>query len=106
MSKGSFLALLVRDQFDFAGPSNRDHIHQLVVQPFVNVRLPEGWFVTVAPEMRMDWRNENHWFIPADLLVGKMLTKTIVVSVEGKYQLRDALHLYDWEVEFRIGVFF
>jgi hypothetical protein len=41
-----------------------------------------------------------------DLMVGKLLNRTTVVSVEGKYAIADKYSLYDWEIEARFGLFF
>ena len=107
LSKGSFVAGLLRQNFSYAGPDRRDDINETIIQPVLNVNLPKFWFVTVAPEIKYNWKNKNQgWFVPLDLMVGKLLNRTTVVSVEGKYAIADKYPLYDWEIEARIGLFF
>ena len=43
-------------------------------------------------------------FIPFDVLVGKMINKSTVVSVEFATPLVNDYDLYDWMIEFRIGL--
>jgi hypothetical protein len=106
LPKGSFLGGLLRYQFDVGGDDDRREIDQLVIQPILNLNLPDRWFVTLAPEMRMNCRQDNDWFIPFDLTVGKMITKNIVLSVEYKQAIVNDFDMFDWELEFRIGFFF
>jgi len=105
-SKGSFLGVVIRDGFDIAGKDDRNDIHELYVQPLVNVNLPERWFVTLAPEMKMNWKDDNKWFVPFDVTLGKMLNKSTVASVGFKQAIVNDYDLYDWEIEFRVGFFF
>ena len=105
-SKGSFAAVVIRDGFDIAGKDDRKHIHELYVQPMVNFNLPERWFLTLAPEMKMNWEDDNKWFVPFDVTLGKMLNKSTVASLGFKQAMVNDYDLYDWEIEFRIGFFF
>jgi hypothetical protein len=69
--------------------------------------LPQFYFLTFAPEMRVNWENHNRWFIPFDVTIGKMLNKTTVVSIEYKIPVCDQDYpIYNTEVEARIGFFF
>ena len=107
ISKGSFGYLLLRDHIDAGGYSSRSHVNYLVIQPGINIALPKAFFVTIAPEMKVNWEDNNHWFIPFDITVGKMLNKSTVVSLEYKSPIHDDKYpSYDTEVEARIGFFF
>ena len=97
-SKGSFAGIMIRDGFDFAGKDDRKHIHELYVQPLINFNLPERWFVTFAPEMKMNWLDDNKWFVPFDVTLGKMINKSTVVSLEFKQAVINDYDLYDWEI--------
>ncbi len=105
ITPGSFVALLLRDQFSFAGDSDRDDIHQLVIQPVFNVNLPQAWFVTLAPEIRLDW-DEGDWFVPFDVTLGKLINPSTVASLEVKTPLIDDLDSFQFEIEGRLGFFF
>ena len=107
ISKGSFAYALIRNHFDAGGSDSRANTNYLVIQPGINIALPKTFFVTVSPEMKVNWEDNNHWFIPFDVTVGKMLNKSTVVSVEYKTRIHDDKYrFYDTEIEARIGFFF
>jgi hypothetical protein len=114
-NEGSFWGLKVLDQFDYAGDDDRTDINQLILQPFLNVQLPDKWFFTIAPEILMNWDediqgNDNQWFIPFDLTVGKLINPSTVAAVEFKHEIVDdyqtGYQTFDWEVDARVGFFF
>ena len=106
ISPGSFFALLVRDQFSFAGDDDRRDINDLVVQPVLNFQLPHTWFITLSPEMRFNLEDDGDAFIPFDVLVGTMIRPGVVGSVQLDVPIVDDYEQYDWQIEFRIGFFF
>ena len=107
LSKGSFTALLLRNHIDVGGSGSRADVNYLVVQPMLTINLPQFYFLTFAPEMRVNWENDNRWFVPFDITVGKMLNKSTVVSIEYKIPVHDDNYpIYNAEVEARIGFFF
>jgi len=107
LKKGSFGALLLREHIDAGGNSSRVKQNYLVIQPILNISLPKAFFLNLAPEMRVNWENDNRWFIPFDIMLGKMLNKSTVVSIEYKIPLLDQNYpIYDHEIEVRVGFFF
>lgn len=107
ISPGSFTYLLLREHIDLGGNSSRSKTNYLVIQPGLNIGLPNQCFATVAPEMRVDWENHNRCFIPFDLTIGKMINKSTVLSIEYKTPILDKDYpLYNQEIEARVGFFF
>lgn len=106
MSRGSFVGAIARYDFDFAGDSSRADVSALSLQPIVNFALPERWFVTLAPEMKIDFEDESSVFFPFDVTVGRKVTATQVISLEFKHKLIEAAKEYDWSLEARVGFFF
>ncbi len=105
-SRGTWCAALVRHAFDVASKDgDRPYVSQTYLQPIVHLMLPRLWFLTFAPEARYDWREER-WFVPFDLMVGKMITANLVVSLEYKNAIVDDLPLFSQELEGRIGFLF
>jgi hypothetical protein len=106
ISRGSFVGLVLRDQFSFAGSGSRANINQVKVQPLANFSLPNRWFITMSPEITFD--TLNHWnaHVPFDFTIGRLVNRGIVASVTADVALIDDLPLYDWQVEFRIGFLF
>ena len=102
---GAWCALIARQAFDVAGYSGYSHINQTIIQPMLNIDLPESWFLTFAPECRYDWK-ENDAFIPFDMTVGRLVTEKMVVSFEYKSAINDEMLLYVNEFDLRVGYFF
>jgi len=40
---------LMNNQWSFAGNNKRDKVNQLLLQPFANYNLPDGWYLTSSP---------------------------------------------------------
>lgn len=102
---GSYLGAIFRYAFDYAGYKVDPHISQAYIQPFFNLNLPDGWFLNSSPEMFYDFPT-HHWFIPFDLMIGKMLGKKYIVSIEYECAIIDDYPEYSQQVEFRVGYFF
>jgi hypothetical protein len=107
ISKGTFLALILRYDFDVAGAADRAHINQLEFGPMFNIMLPRGLFVTLYPnqDIRCDL-NTGKWFVPLDFMLGWMPMKKLVISVEVGIPLLKDMPLYDFKIEGRVGYFF
>jgi hypothetical protein len=105
-SKGSFVGLLLRDYFDYAGDDDRADIHEMSIQPLFNYNLPERWFLGINPDIRVNWEQDNQWFVPFNVTLGKLINKSTVMSVEFNTPIVNDYDRYDWQIEFRIGFFF
>jgi hypothetical protein len=105
MRDGSLIGLLTRYEFSVGGGSGSP-IDQLIVQPVVNVNLPNEWFANFQPELTMNCNQNSRWFIPFDVTVGKIFAKNTVISLEYKQGLLKDFDLYDWSLELQIGFFF
>lgn len=107
ISPGSISYILLRNHMDAGGSGSRGKVNYLVIQPGINLALPKQSFITIAPEMRVNWENNNRLFIPFDITLGKMLNKTTVISIEYKTPIYDRKYrIYNTEIEARIGFFF
>jgi hypothetical protein len=108
ITKGSFFAFGARYDWDFAGDDGRSHTSQLQFSPTLNIALPDRWFLTLFPstDIRVDLEDGGKWFVPANFMIGKMLNKSTVASVEVGIPIIDDFDLYDFKVEARVGFFF
>jgi hypothetical protein len=106
VSPGSFVALLVRDSFSFAGDHDRPGSNVLSVQPIFNAALPDKWFLTFGPEAKFNTRDQWKLFVPFDVTVGTKLDPRTVVSLQADVPIINEFKQYDWQAEFRIGFFF
>jgi hypothetical protein len=67
--------------------------------------LPQAWFVTFAPEIRLDW-DTGDWFVPFDATVSKLINPDTVAFLKVKTPIVDERDLFQFEIETRIGFFF
>ena len=113
ISPGSFFAGVVRYDFDFAGRSERAHKSELQLSPLLNVNLPDRWFVTLFPSTDIKINltgkrpgDSGRLFLPFNAMAGKMITKSIVGSLEIGVPIVNDYKQYDFKMEFRVGFFF
>ena len=104
-SNGAYIGAILREAWSFAGDPSAPRINQTYIQPFFNINLPDDWFINSSPELFYDW-GSHHWFIPFDLMIGRMFGKNIVVSLEYETAIVQDYPSYSQQLEFRIGVFF
>lgn len=104
-NEGAYWGILVRYAFDFAGFKSAPHVRQIYIQPFLNINLTKSLFLNFSPELRYDCPS-RHWFIPFDIMIGTLITKKFVVSVEYECAIVDEYQEFSQEVEFRVGYFF
>ena len=57
-----------------AGPSDRPNVSQLLLQPFVNYNMAEGWYLVSSPIITANWAasSGNKWAFPLGGGVGKI----------------------------------
>ncbi len=109
VSRGSYILPSVQYVTDYAGSSSRPHIRQIKFAPTFHVILPEKYFFELysSETMLYDFK-ARAWSIPANFMVGKMLTKNIIVSAEFFFPMfrTNKYEQDDFWVETRVGVFF
>jgi hypothetical protein len=113
MGTGSWIALVGRYDFDVAGKDNRNHFSELQFSPIINLPLGQGWFLNLFPstDIRYNLRDERpgdkgKWFVPFNFMLGKMVNKSTVASVEVGVPIVNDYQVYDFKIEARIGWFF
>ena len=105
-SKGSYCGVGFREYFDYAGDHNRADIHQTSILAGFSYNLPDHWFVSSISDIRINWEQDNNWFVPLNLKLGKILDKTKVVSIEFNTPIVNDYDRYDWQIELQLGFFF
>ena len=65
---------LINNQWSVAGWGDKD-VNQMLLQPFVNFNLPQGWYLTSSPIMTANWEaaSGGKWTVPVGGGVGKLL---------------------------------
>ena len=103
---GSFYGLGVRYEFSYAGDRDFDKVDELQVVPVLTVLLPRQTFITLFPEIVIDFEHGEGAFVPLDLEFGRKYTPNRAASVRMQVPLKDDLERYDWAVELRWSMFF
>lgn len=83
------LGALVANLGSFAGDSERQDVHQLLLRALIRRQLGAGWYFTSNPIITANWsqeRGEQRWLIPVGGGLGKRLalgSRTVAVAVHG-----------------------
>ncbi|HKB36817.1 MAG TPA: hypothetical protein VKD72_10200 [Gemmataceae bacterium] len=97
---------LINNQWSVAGWGDKD-VNQMLHQPFVNYNFGEGWYLTSAPIIAVDWEasSGNKWTVPVGAGVGKLFKL-------GKLPINTSLQVYyhavkpdfgpDWQLRFLV----
>ena len=73
MPKPWVIGTLVRQLWSVAGPSDRPNVSQLLVQPFINYNMAEGWYLVSSPIITANWEDKsNKWALPIGGGFGKI----------------------------------
>ena len=66
------IGFLINNAFS-VGNSDRPEVNAFYLQPFLNVNLPQGTYLTTAPQITNDWDRDDAWTLPVGLGVGQVL---------------------------------
>ena len=59
------IGVLAHQLWSVAGPSNRPDVSQLLIQPFINYNMAEGWYLVSSPIITANWQApSNKWAFP------------------------------------------
>jgi hypothetical protein len=113
ISEGSFFTGLVRYDFSIAGNPSAKYIGNLQFAPTLNINLPGPWFVTFypSPDIRINFGDPvagqtGRLFLPFDVLVGRNVTKDMVVSLEVSAPMVDQYPVYYFKTVARLNIRF
>ena len=65
--------ILANNIWSFAGNGGRP-VHAMLIQPFININLANGWYIASSPIITADW-NASHgsgWTVPIGGGVGRI----------------------------------
>jgi hypothetical protein len=68
------LGFLVNNVWSFAGQEGRPGVNQGLLQYFINYNLPDGWYLTSAPIITVNWKaaSGERWLVPFGGGAGKV----------------------------------
>ncbi|MEN8127002.1 MAG: neuromedin U [Planctomycetota bacterium] len=100
---------LINQLWSFCGDD--PEVNKMLIQPFVNYNMDDGWYLVSAPIMIADWTRDsnNQWTIPVGGGIGK------IVKI-GKLPLNLSTNIYynvespdtgsNWSVRFQVQFLF
>jgi hypothetical protein len=98
--------VLVSQQWSFAGWGHKD-VNQMVLQPFVNYNLGNGWALSMSPLMTGNWtaRASDQWTVPVGGGVSKLFKLgklPINTSLQAYYNADRPKNASDWQLRFQV----
>jgi len=105
------LGVLARNIWSFAGDDNRADVNQLLVQPFVNYNMADGWYLTSSPIVTANWEasNDERWTVPIGGGVGKIFkigSQPVNASVQSYYNIETPTFGPDWSLRLQLQFMF
>ena len=114
LRKGSWIALVGRwNKSVVNARDNHSNVNELQLAPVVNIPITETWFLDLFSSTDIRYNlgekregDSGRWFVPFNFMVGKLLDKSTVASIEVSIPMIKDYDLYDFKTEFRLGFFF
>jgi hypothetical protein len=102
---------LVNQVWSFAGQSDREYVNQMLIQPFVNYNLPEGWYLTFSPIITANWEapSDDQWTVPLGGGVGKVFKigdQMMNASMQTYYNVVSPDFGPEWTLRFQLTFVF
>lgn len=102
--------VLINNQWSFAGWGDKD-VNQLLMQPFFNYNLPEGWYLTTSPIMTANWEadSNNQWTVPVGGGFGRLFRidkQPINASLQAFDNVIHPHGAADWSLRFQVQLLF
>ena len=66
----------VNNLWSFAGDASRPAVNTMLLQPLVNLFLPDDWYLTFNPQITANWKasSGNQWTVPIGGGIGRAFT--------------------------------
>lgn len=93
------------------GGSGPADVNQMLIQPFVNYNMDDGWYISTAPILTANWEanSSNRWTIPIGAGVGKItrLGKLpLNIQLAAYYNVEHPSGGADWQLRFQVQFLF
>ena len=102
---------LINNVWSFAGDDDRENVNAMLIQPFVNYNLPEGWYLTSSPIITANWEadSDNTWLVPVGGGVGKIFrigNQPMNALIQAFYNVEKPAVVGDWTLRFQLQFLF
>lgn len=102
---------LINNIWSFAGDSDRAHLNQMLIQPFINYNMEKGWYLVSAPIITANWKADsgNKWTVPVGGGIGKIIRAgklPLNCSVSGYYNVETPRYGAEWQLRLQLQMLF
>ena len=103
--KWGSMGILGRQLWSFAGDDDRKEVSQVLIEPFVNYNLDDGWFLLTDMVITANWKasSGNQWTVPVGGGVGRVFKiggQAINSRLEYYYNVEKPTGAPDYSVNF------
>ncbi len=114
----SFVALTLQEPWVVGALINNvwagtgaNRVNQMLIQPFVNYNLPEGWYLTSSPVITANWvaPESNRWTVPVGGGVGRLFKVDklpVNAQVQAFYDAARPIGAPSWTLRFQVQFLF
>jgi hypothetical protein len=108
------IGALANQQWSMGNAPPNQRVNAMLIQPFINYNLPEGWYLTSAPVITANWEafgnnSSDRWVIPIGGGFGKIV-KTggppLNMNLQGYYNVVNPTQGSDWQLRFTVALLF
>ncbi len=101
---------LAQNVWSIAG-SGDQNVNAMLIQPFVNYNMTDGWYLVSAPIITANWEadSDNRWTVPVGGGVGKIFRlgdQPMNFSVQGFYNVETPDFGPDWTLRIQLQLLF
>jgi hypothetical protein len=105
------VGVLARNIWSFAGDDDRADVNQLLVQPFINYNMADGWYLTSSPIVtaNREASSDERWTVPVGGGVGKIFSigsQPVNASVQSYYNIETPTFGPDWSLRLQLQFMF
>ena len=102
---------LIRQLWSFAGDDDRQNVSQLLIQPFVNYNMEDGWYLVSSPIVTANWEadSDDTWTVPAGGGFGRIFRigdQPINAQLAAYYNVAKPTGGADWQLRAQVQLLF
>ncbi|MHC4647213.1 MAG: neuromedin U [Planctomycetota bacterium] len=100
---------LINQLWSYAGDD--PEVNKMLIQPFINYNLPDGWYLSSAPIITANWKadSDNQWTVPVGGGIGKIVRLgklPVNMSCQAFYNVEKPRYGPDWTLRLQLQLLF
>jgi opacity protein-like surface antigen len=105
------IGVLANNQWSVAGDPHRPSVNELLVQPFINYNMKDGWYLTSGPIITADWMasSSQRWTLPVGGGFGRVFKidkQPINATLQAYYNVLHPDGAADWQLRLEVTLLF